>query len=101
MKEINDVYIVFTMALPLPYHFFELLISFILQIWMVLMVLMLIINMLAIVTMFILMMIMIARRIALLLLVLLPPRPDLAMPGQARRQKYFMLTLFWHEMGIG
>ena len=53
--------------------------------------------------MMILMMIMIIRRIAklplvlLLTLVLLPPRPDLAIPDQARPQKYFMLTLFWHE----
>ena len=27
-------------------------------------------------------------------------RPGRAKPGQARPQKYFMFTLFWHEMGI-
>ena len=64
-----------------------LLISFILQIWINLMVLLLMMSILTIMTMMILMMIlmmiMIIRRIAILLLVLLPPRPDLAMPGQA------------------
>ena len=27
-------------------------------------------------------------------------RPGQVKPGQAQPQKYFMLTLFWHEMGI-
>ena len=57
MNDINNIYMVIIMALPLSYPIYILLISFMLQIWMKLMVLMLMMNMLTIMTMMILMMI--------------------------------------------
>ena len=57
MNDINNICMVIIMALPLSYPIYLLLISFMLQIWMKLMVLMLMMNMLTLMTMMILMMI--------------------------------------------
>ena len=51
MNDINNIYMVIIMALPLSYPIYILLISFMLQILMKLMVLMLMMNMLTIMTM--------------------------------------------------
>ena len=56
-NEINNIYMVIIMALPLSYPIYLLLISFMLQIWMKLMVLLLMMNMMTIMTMMMLMMI--------------------------------------------
>ena len=86
--DINNIYLVIIMVLPLSYPISILLISSIPQIWMNLMVLMLMMSIMTIMTMMIilmmiLMMIMIIRRIAIVMLVLLPPTPDQTRPGQA------------------
>ena len=56
MNEIINIYMVIIMALPLSYPIYILLISFMLQIWMKLMVLMLMMNMLTIMTMMMILM---------------------------------------------
>ena len=56
MNEIINIYMVIRMALPLSYPSYLLLISFMLQIWMKLMVLLLMMNMLTIMTMMMILM---------------------------------------------
>ena len=56
MNDINNIYMVIIMALPLSYPIYLLLISFMLQIWMKLMVLLLMMNMLTIMTMMMILM---------------------------------------------
>ena len=56
MNDINKIYMVIIMALPLAYPIYILLISFMLQIWMKLMVVMLMMNMLIIMTMMMILM---------------------------------------------
>ena len=56
MNDIINIYMVIIMALPLSYPIYLLLISFMLQIWMKLMVLLLMMNMLTIMTMMMILM---------------------------------------------
>ena len=56
MNEIINIYMFILMALPLSYPIYILLISFMLQIWMKLMVLLLMMNMLTIMTMMMILM---------------------------------------------